>query len=190
MLQNKAFLLKNRFRSYVCGFSTQVNYYSTAHKWHRKSFTNHFARKQLLRKPPDTTILDTFAMLKRFFEKRVMTTPVLFYACFLVSLLFFCYNILPNAQAPQIIPQVVFFSFHDLHVVAFLTRFTKILESIKDFLKKQASKLLSCRGGLGEAPYNTPRHSLQRCRSKALWDRGIVKLALFEFSYLNVLKVF
>ena len=88
VLQNKAFLLKNRFRSYVCGFSTQVNYYSTAHKWHRKSFTNHFARKQLLRKPPDTTILDTFAMLKRFFKKRVMTTPVLYYACFLVSL--FC----------------------------------------------------------------------------------------------------
>ena len=39
-----------------------------------------------------------------------------------------------------------------------LQRFTKILASIKDFLKKQASKFLSCRGGLGEAPYNTPRH--------------------------------
>ena len=113
----------------MCGFSTQVNYYSTAHKWHRKSFTNHFARKQLLRKPPDTTILDTFAMLKRFFKKRVMTTPVLFYACFWVSI-FFCRKMLPDAQAPQIIPQVVFFSFHDLHVVAFLTRFTKIY---KDF---------------------------------------------------------
>ena len=47
-----------------------------------------------------------------------------------------------------------FFNVHDLNVAAFLTRFTEILESIKDFLKKQASKLLSCRGGLGEAPYN------------------------------------
>ena len=100
MLQNKAFLLKNRFRSYVCGFSTQVNYYSTAHKWHRKSFTNHFARKQLLRKPPDTTILDTFAILKRFKKKCVMTTPVLFYSCFCFSP-FFGKKMLPDAQAPQ-----------------------------------------------------------------------------------------
>ena len=56
-------------------------------------------------------------------------------------------------------------------------------------MKKQASQLLSCRGGLGEAPYNTPRHSLQRCRSKALKEVGIRKLTLFEISYLKVLKV-
>ena len=55
-------------------------------------------------------------------------------------------------------------------------RFSGILVSIKDFSKKQASQLLSCRGGLGEALYNTPRHSLQRCRSKALKDMGIRKL--------------
>ena len=35
VLQNKAFLLKKPFRSYVRGFSTQANYYSSAHKWHR-----------------------------------------------------------------------------------------------------------------------------------------------------------
>ena len=106
-------------------------------------------------------------------------------------------------------------SFYDLHSAAYFVRFSKIVASIQDFSreqaskfqrssenssnvlvslkdssKKQASQLLSCRGGLGEAPYNTPRHSLQRCRSKALKDVGIVKLTLFEFSYLNVLKVF
>ena len=35
---------------------------------------------------------------------------------------------------------------------------------------------------------DTPRHSLQRCRSKALKDVGIRKLTLFEISYLQVLK--
>jgi hypothetical protein len=46
-----------------------------------------------------------------------------------------------------------------------LQRFTKILASIKDFLKKQASKLLSCRGGLGEAPYNIQRSSVRHPHS-------------------------
>ena len=78
--------------------------------------------------------------------------------------------------------------FSDLLSAAFFARFSKKLASIKDFLKKQASQLPSCRGGLGEAPYNTPRHSLQRCRSKALKDGGIRKLTLFEISYLKVLK--
>ena len=128
-MAKQGILVGKTFRIIRARFSTQPNYYSLAHKWHRKSFTNHFARKQLLRKPPDTTILDTFAMLKRFFKKRVMTTPVLFYVCFWISL-FFCRKMLPDAQGPQIIPQVVFFSFHDLHVAAFLTRFTKIY---KDF---------------------------------------------------------
>ena len=50
--------------------------------------------------------------------------------CLLLFCLFFCRKMLPDAQAPQIIPQVFFFSFHDLHVAAFLTRFTKIY---KDF---------------------------------------------------------
>ena len=106
-----------------------------------------------------------------------------------------------------------FLIFYDLQSAAYFVRFSKILASIQDFSreqaskfqrssekssnvlvslkdssKKQASQLLSCRGGLGEAPYNTPRHSLQRCRSKALWDRGIRKLTLFEISYLKVLK--
>ena len=33
---------------------------------------------------------------------------------------------------------------------------------------QQTSKLLVCRGGLGEAPYNTPRHSRKRCRKGAV----------------------
>ena len=103
--------------------------------------------------------------------------------------------------------------FYDLQSAAYFVRFSKILASIQDFLrkqtskfqrssgkssnvlvslegssKKQASQLLSCRGGLGEAPYNTPRHSLQRCRSRALKDVGIRKLTLFEISYLKTLK--
>ena len=103
--------------------------------------------------------------------------------------------------------------FYDLQSAAYFVRFSKILPSIqyfsreqasefqrssgkssnvlvslKDSSKKQVSQLLSCRGGLGEAPYNTPRHSLQRCRSKALKEVGIRKLTLFEISYLQVLK--
>ena len=70
-----------------------------------------------------------------------------------------------------------------------LRKNSNILESIKEFLKKQASKLLSCRGGLGEAPYNTPRHLFQRCRSKALWNVGIHKITLFEISYLKALQI-
>ena len=80
--------------------------------------------------------------------------------------------------------------FSDLRSAAFFARFSKILASIKDFSKKQVSQLLSCRGGLGEAPYNTPRHSLQRCRSKALKDVGIRKLTLFENVFKKLLKVF
>ena len=105
--------------------------------------------------------------------------------------------------------------FYDLQSAAYFVRFSKILASIQDFSREQASKLqhsseknsnvlvslkdsskkqtsqlLSCRGGLGEAPYNTPRHSLQRCRSNALKDVGIRKLTLVEISYLKVLKGF
>ena len=127
-----------------------------------------------------------------------MTTPIVFYACFGFSY-FFGKKMLPDAQAPQSLcscPATT--SNHSAisptllrsRLCGLLRKNSKILESINDFLKKQASKLLSCRGGLGEAPYNTPRHSLQRCRSKALKDAGIRKLTLFEFSYLNVLKVF
>ena len=131
----------------------------------------------------------------------------------------------PGAQTPQSLcscsattpnHSASFFTIvYDLQSAAYFVRFSKILASIQDFSreqaskfqrssekssnvlvslkdssKKQASQLLSCRGGLGEAPYNTPRHSLQRCRSKALWDRGIRKLTLFEISYLKVLKGF
>ena len=123
--------------------------------------------------------------------------------------LYSCSATTPNHSASS------FLYFYDLHSAAFFARFSKILASIKDFLKKQASKfqrssekssnvlvslkdsskkqasqLLSCRGGLGEAPYNTPRHSLQRCRSKALWNGGIRKLTLFEITYLKILKGF
>ena len=166
-MAKQGILVGKTFRIIRARFSTQPNYYSLAHKWHGKSFTNHFARKQFLRKPPDTTILDTLAMLKRFFKKRVMTTPVLFYACFWIPL-FFCRKMLPDAQGPQIIPQVVFFVFTISTLRPSsqdLQRFTKILASIKDFLKKQASKLLSCRGGLGEAPYNIQRSSVRHPHS-------------------------
>ena len=39
--------------------------------------------------------------------------------------------------------------FSDLQSAAFFARFSEILASIKDFLKKQGSQLPSCRGGLG-----------------------------------------
>ena len=46
-------------------------------------------------------------------------------------------------------------NFYDLHTAAFIGTFSKILVSIKELLKKQASQLLTCRGGLGdEATYN------------------------------------
>ena len=131
----------------------------------------------------------------------------------------------PGTPAPQSLHScsattpnraAIFFPiFCDLQCAAYFVRFSKILASIQDFSreqaskfqrssedssnvlvslkdssKKQASQLLSCRGGLGEAPYNTPRHSLQRCRSKALWNVGIRKLTLFEISYLENLKGF
>ena len=67
--------------------------------------------------------------------------------CLLLFCLFFCRKMLPDAQGPQIIPQVVFlvFTISTLRPSSQdLERFTKILASIKDFLKKQASKLLSC----------------------------------------------
>ena len=73
----------------------------------------------------------------------------------------------------------VFPNLYDLHSAAFFARCSKILASIQDFSREQASKfqrssetpsnvsaslkdsskkqvsqLLSCRGGLGEAPYN------------------------------------
>ena len=47
-----------------------------------------------------------------------------------------------------------FLHFYDPHSAAVFARFSKILASIEDFLKKQASQFLSCRGGLGETPYN------------------------------------
>ena len=88
--------------------------------------------------------------------------------CLLLFCLFFCRKMLPDAQAPQIIPQVFFlvFTISTLRPSSQdLQRFTKILASIKDFLKKQASKLLSCRGGLGEAPYNIQRSSVRHPHS-------------------------
>ena len=35
------------------------------------------------------------------------------------------------------------------------------------FRSKQDVRIQSCRGGLGEAPYNTPRHSSQRMHRSA-----------------------
>ena len=47
----------------------------------------------------------------------------------------------------------------------------RVLVTIKDSSKKRASLLLTCRGGLGEAPYNhSTTASLQRCRLEALSD--------------------
>ena len=71
---------------------------------------------------------------------------------------------------PKLFYKFLFVHFYDLHSAAFFARFSKILASIEDFLKKQASQLLSCRGGLGEAPYNTLWHLLQRCNLQALWE--------------------
>ncbi len=79
--------------------------------------------------------------------------------------------------------------FYDLQSAAYFVRFSKILASIQDFSreqaskfqrssekssnvlvslkdssKKQASQLLSCRGGLGEAPYNPAAPSSKKAR--------------------------
>jgi len=171
------------------------------------------------RKPPDATILDTFATSERFVKKRVMITPFRFCLLALGPL----GTVRSLRKTPTFEPATAtghhgpakpvlllgndpklfcefFLIFYDLQSAAYFVRFSKILASIqvfpmeqaskfqrsfgkssnvlvslKDPSKKQGSQLLSCRGGLGEAPYNTPRHSLQRCRSKALWDRMIRK---------------
>ena len=173
------------------------------------------------RKPPDTTILDTFAISKRCFKKMSCSRRLFVYACFGAPLghharsaksLHLGQPPPPGAQTPQSLyscsattpnHSASFFTiFYDLQSAAYFVRFSKILASIQDFSREQASKFQrssekssnvlvalkdsskkqvsqfpSCRGGLGEAPYNTPRHSLQRCRSKALKDVGIRKLS-------------
>ena len=70
---------------------------------------------------------------------------------------------LPDAQGPQIIPQVVFFSFHDLHVAALLTRFTKIYKDfgIHQRLFEETSLKASILFSSGlQAPPPTPPTSL------------------------------
>ena len=195
--QNKTFLKKNRFRSYLRGFRRRQTITELGKKWGGSEKRSPFRNIAPQRKPPDITILDTFATSHRSFKKKCHDHAFLFYACFCFSY-FFGKKMLPETQAPQShcsCPATTpnhstsfFQNFYDLHSEAFFARFSEIWASIKNFLKKQASKPLSCRGGLGEAPYNTPRHSLQRCRSKVPWKVGIRKLILFEISYLKVLK--
>ena len=96
--------------------------------------------------------------------------------------------------------------------IVFSLSLPSILVPIKDLLTKQASKLLACkkqtankqqnnflneaaqrecaRPVVAEGGVDTPRHSLQRCRSKALKDGGIRKLTSFEIPDLKVLKGF
>ena len=132
-------------------------------KWHRRGIPPKSHQHAPQRKPPDATILYTFATSHRSFKKKCHDHAFLFYACFCFSH-FFGKKMLPETQAPQShcsCPATTpnhstsfFQNFYDLHSEAFFARFSEIWASIKNFLKKQASKPLSCRGGLGEAPYN------------------------------------
>ena len=73
----------------------------------------------------------------------------------------------PDAQTPQRLcsyPTTIpkhsascFRYFYDLHIAAFFARFSKNVVPIRDSSKKQASQILTCRAGLGEALYNIRR---------------------------------
>ena len=73
--------------------------------------------------------------------------------------------------------------FYDLHPAAFFARFSKILAPSEDLLKKKASKFLSCRGGLGDPPYNKCRQQLSL--DYQMTQNGGLRVELWPFLVLN-----
>ena len=60
--QNKAFLNKNRFRSYVCGFSRQTFAMELHTKWHVRQHLPNVQISYNSKKSPDALFLDSFAI--------------------------------------------------------------------------------------------------------------------------------
>ena len=150
--QDKAFLFKNRFGSYVRGFRRRQTITEPTIKSHRSTVPPKSHQHAPQRKPPDTTILDNFATSKRFAKKHVMITPF----CFCLLALGPLGTVSSLGKTPTFGPATAtghpgpakpvlllgndpksfckfFQHFYDLQSASFFARFSKILASIKDF---------------------------------------------------------
>ena len=159
------------------GFRRRQTITELGKKWGGSEKRSPFRNIAPQRKPPDITILDTFATSHRSFKNKCHDHAFLFprpcrgaaRSSLNLRKSIHCEpwavpcplpppkSVLLCEKDPKFcsLPQL----FEDFGLKGFF---------LKDSSKKYASPLPFCRGGLGEAPYNTPRHSLQRCRSKAL----------------------
>ena len=81
-----------------------------------------------------------------------------------------------SAKRPRISQQAVPTLLRSTCCGDFFVGFSKILASIKDLSKKQASLLLSCRGGLGEAPVQNMRACLR--------IRGYIYIHIYIYKYM------
>ena len=159
--QNKAFLLKNRFRSYVRGFSTQANHYKPGERIGGIGKSILLSEHRAATKTTRHYNSRYFCDFKKIFQKTCHDHAG-FVLCLLLFFLFFRQKDAsgrPGPAKPLLLPGNDPKSFCKFFPKLLRSRLcgllrgnSKILESINDFLKKQASKFLSFRGGLGEAP--------------------------------------
>ena len=152
----------------MCGFRRRQTITELGKKWWGSEKRSPFRNMAPQRKPPDTTILDTFATSKRIFQKSDMTTP--FYFLYLLwgplghharsvkssaKSLHFGQPCPPAAQTPQSLCSCAasipkksasgFSSLHHLHFATFLVDSLNTLASTDDAPKKQTSQVRTCR---------------------------------------------
>ena len=152
--QNKAFLLTKTVFDYTCAVFRRSQTITELHiKWHRKTIPAKSHQHAPQRKPPDTTIHDTFAISKRF-VKKVSCSRRFVFVCLLWGPFGSSRSLgkiptfgpatptgRPNPAKPvlllgnesKLFYKFLFVHFYDLHSAAFFARFSKILASIGNF---------------------------------------------------------